>query len=125
MKPEHCDANWESNEKNGPMYEFATDGKKLDVAEMPNFFHTCPPWAVWAAAWGLSMYRRAVQKRNYGKGRNPGGVDTWSVVYLGLCGVFVTDDTNQRRAFRFANVFNSRRPRIRSCLDFRQRLVVG
>src|SRR5205085_842226 len=54
----------------GPMYEFATDGNKLDASEIPNFFHTCPSWAVWAAAWSLSMYRRAVKTRNYGKRNN-------------------------------------------------------
>src|SRR5437870_4766710 len=31
----------------------------------------------------------------------------WSGVYLPFCRVFVTDDTNQRRALRIANTFNN------------------
>jgi hypothetical protein len=110
----------------GPMYEAAT-GETLDTEGLSELLQTCPSWYVWWASWIYSMWRRAIQQTKYGKAWNPGSIDVWSSVYLPFCDVFITHDTNQRRAFRVANAFNNPRtkPKIRSYSDFRNRLIVG
>ena len=82
-------------------------------------------WAVLTCSFSLMMYHLHYKQEGHSLKKNAGSSDILQAVYLSEIDVFVTGDKGQRRLFRIAKLFASRKTEVVSYMEFRRRLLVS
>jgi len=88
------------------------EGAALICGREDELIRNSPFWRCFYASYGVSIYVRAVEKKNYGYSKNPGFFDIWQAMYLPLCDIFVTSDKALRKHLRLVAPFAGNRPKV-------------
>ncbi len=69
-------------------------------------------WRFFLASMAYGMYGRSIQISHFGRGKNPGSIDTQQSIYLPICDVFVTTDQPQYRMLRLLTPFGHKKRQV-------------